>query len=98
MVLGSYYGDVSFSGNFHAGEQPGAILKKFDSKECKSFHKLMKDVLRPYVPEFRGEASKDGERILSIYKPIAEKRNIVEIKNKVFSVSCSHNRLKQPGL
>ena len=58
------FGSV-ISGNFHAGEQPGAILKKFDSSECKSFHKLMKDVLRPYVPEFRGEAAKDGERILS---------------------------------
>lgn len=59
-------------GNFHAGEQPGAILKKFDSSECKSFHKLMSDVLRPYVPEFRGEASKDGERCIQLQDLLCE--------------------------
>lgn len=47
-------------GNFQAGD-PGAILKKFDKKEHRSFNILMKDVLGPYVPEYRGEVEKDGE-------------------------------------
>ncbi|KAL4237721.1 hypothetical protein ACF0H5_002435 [Mactra antiquata] len=47
-------------GNFQAGG-PGAILKKFDKKEHRSFNKLMNDVLRPYVPEYRGESEKDGD-------------------------------------
>ncbi|XP_045174206.2 inositol-trisphosphate 3-kinase A-like isoform X4 [Mercenaria mercenaria] len=47
-------------GNFQAGD-PGAILKKFDKKEHRSFNILMKDVLRSFVPEYRGEVEKDGE-------------------------------------
>lgn len=47
-------------GNFQAGA-PGAILKKFDKKEHRSYNILMKDVLGPYVPEYRGEVEKDGE-------------------------------------
>lgn len=52
-----------FSGNFQAGE-PGAVLKKYDSREQKAFDKLMKDVLRSYVPEYRGDVLKNNESIL----------------------------------
>lgn len=58
-------------GNFQAGG-PGAILKKFDKQEHRSFNKLMKDVLRSYVPEFRGEEEKDGERYVQLQDLLCE--------------------------
>ncbi|KAH1019521.1 hypothetical protein HUJ04_009329 [Dendroctonus ponderosae] len=49
-------------GNFKAGPDQGTILKKLCVKEEKCFQVLMKDVLRPYVPEYKGlVASDDGE-------------------------------------
>lgn len=49
-------------GNFKAGPDQGTILKKLCVKEEKCFQILMKDVLRPYVPEYKGlVASDDGE-------------------------------------
>ncbi|CAH0561129.1 unnamed protein product [Brassicogethes aeneus] len=49
-------------GNFKAGPDQGTILKKLCPKEEKCFKILMKDVLRPYVPEYKGlVASDDGE-------------------------------------
>ncbi|XP_063913581.1 inositol-trisphosphate 3-kinase B isoform X5 [Zophobas morio] len=49
-------------GNFKAGPDQGTILKKLCPKEEKCFKVLMKDVLRPYVPEYKGlVASDDGE-------------------------------------
>ncbi|XP_050299170.1 inositol-trisphosphate 3-kinase A-like [Anthonomus grandis grandis] len=49
-------------GNFKAGPDQGTILKKLCTKEEKCFQVLMKDVLRPYVPEYKGlVASDDGE-------------------------------------
>ncbi|XP_015834904.1 inositol-trisphosphate 3-kinase A isoform X1 [Tribolium castaneum] len=49
-------------GNFKAGPDQGTILKKLCVKEEKCFKVLMKDVLRPYVPEYKGlVASDDGE-------------------------------------
>ncbi|RZC34346.1 inositol-trisphosphate 3-kinase A-like, partial [Asbolus verrucosus] len=49
-------------GNFKAGPDQGTILKKLCVKEEKCFKILMKDVLRPYVPEYKGlVASDDGE-------------------------------------
>uniref|UniRef100_A0A1B6C943 Kinase n=2 Tax=Clastoptera arizonana TaxID=38151 RepID=A0A1B6C943_9HEMI len=41
-------------GNFKAGPEPGTILKKLCPKEQLCFQFLMKDVLRPYVPEYKG--------------------------------------------
>lgn len=41
-------------GNFRAGPIPGTILKKLCPQEEACFRQLMHDVLRPYVPEFRG--------------------------------------------
>jgi 1D-myo-inositol-triphosphate 3-kinase len=41
-------------GNFKAGLDTGTVLKKLSPKEEVCFRALMKDVLRPYVPEFRG--------------------------------------------
>ncbi|XP_066254078.1 uncharacterized protein [Euwallacea similis] len=49
-------------GNFKAGPDQGTILKKLCVKEEKCFQVLMTDVLRPYVPEYKGlVASDDGE-------------------------------------
>ncbi|XP_033219682.1 inositol-trisphosphate 3-kinase B isoform X4 [Belonocnema kinseyi] len=41
-------------GNFRAGPTPGTILKKLCPQEEACFKLLMHDVLRPYVPEFKG--------------------------------------------
>ncbi|XP_008557323.1 inositol-trisphosphate 3-kinase A isoform X1 [Microplitis demolitor] len=41
-------------GNFRAGPTPGTILKKLCLQEEACFRLLMNDVLRPYVPEFKG--------------------------------------------
>ncbi|XP_070490926.1 inositol-trisphosphate 3-kinase A-like [Chironomus tepperi] len=41
-------------GNFKAGLDAGTVLKKLTPKEEVCFKELMKDVLRPYVPEFKG--------------------------------------------
>uniref|UniRef100_A0A2M4A9W6 Uncharacterized protein n=1 Tax=Anopheles triannulatus TaxID=58253 RepID=A0A2M4A9W6_9DIPT len=52
-------------GNFKAGPDQGTVLKKLCPKEEKCFKVLMKDVLRPYVPEYKGQVnSEDGECIL----------------------------------
>ncbi|GLV35554.1 Inositol 145-triphosphate kinase 2 [Carabus blaptoides fortunei] len=49
-------------GNFKAGPDQGTILKKLCPKEELCFQVLMKDVLRPYVPEYKGQVtSDDGE-------------------------------------
>lgn len=50
-------------GNFKAGPEQGTVLKKLCPKEEDCFQVLMKDVLRPYVPEYKGQVtSEDGER------------------------------------
>ena len=53
------------TGCFKPGEN-GMILKKSTEKERECLAQLMKDILRPYIPEFRGEVNKGGERILAI--------------------------------
>ncbi|KAI8114795.1 Inositol-trisphosphate 3-kinase B [Lucilia cuprina] len=44
-------------GNFKAGPEQGTVLKKLCPKEEDCFHILMKDVLRPYVPEYKGQVT-----------------------------------------
>ncbi|XP_037038556.1 inositol-trisphosphate 3-kinase A-like isoform X2 [Bradysia coprophila] len=54
-------------GNFKAGPDPGTVLKKMCPKEEKCFRVLMQDVLRPYVPEYKGQVnSEDGEPYLQL--------------------------------
>ncbi|XP_046801873.1 uncharacterized protein LOC111684745 [Lucilia cuprina] len=54
-------------GNFKAGPEQGTVLKKLCPKEEDCFHILMKDVLRPYVPEYKGQVtSEDGELYLQL--------------------------------
>ncbi|XP_017475065.1 PREDICTED: inositol-trisphosphate 3-kinase A-like isoform X1 [Rhagoletis zephyria] len=49
-------------GNFKAGPEQGTVLKKLCPKEEDCFRVLMQDVLRPYVPEYKGQVtSEDGE-------------------------------------
>ena len=52
------------TGNFKAGEG-GTILKKHCNREAKCLKKLMGDLLRSYVPEYKGDVERDGESILS---------------------------------
>lgn len=52
------------AGNFQAGEK-GSVLKKYDSREQKAFLKLNDDILRSYVPEYRGVVAKNADRILT---------------------------------
>lgn len=56
---------VYFTGNFKAGPEPGTILKKLCPKEQLCFQVLMKDMLKPYVPEYKGHlTTDDGDCIL----------------------------------
>jgi len=56
-----------FAGNFKAGPEQGTILKKLCPKEELCFQVLMKDVLRPYVPEYKGHVTcEDGDCILAL--------------------------------
>lgn len=56
---------ICYPGNFKAGEA-GTILKKTNDTERNCLLKLMTDILRPYVPEFKGEVSKTNESILCV--------------------------------
>lgn len=49
------------SGNFKAGAN-GRILKKHCACEQQCLDRLMKDVLKPYVPAYFGDVEKEGEK------------------------------------
>ncbi|XP_037293261.1 inositol-trisphosphate 3-kinase A isoform X2 [Manduca sexta] len=54
-------------GNFKAGPDQGTILKKLSQQEEKCFKLLMKDILRPFVPEYKGQVTcEDGELYLQL--------------------------------
>ncbi|XP_016993324.2 inositol-trisphosphate 3-kinase A isoform X2 [Drosophila takahashii] len=54
-------------GNFKAGPEPGTVLKKLCPKEEECFQILMQDLLRPYVPVYKGQVtSEDGELYLQL--------------------------------
>nr|AAL89896.1 RE35745p [Drosophila melanogaster] len=54
-------------GNFKAGPEPGTVLKKLCPKEEECFQILMHDLLRPYVPAYKGQVtSEDGELYLQL--------------------------------
>ncbi|CAB3221244.1 unnamed protein product [Arctia plantaginis] len=54
-------------GNFKAGPDQGTILKKLCAQEEKCFKILMRDVLRPFVPEYKGQVTcEDGELYLQL--------------------------------
>ncbi|XP_050542135.1 uncharacterized protein LOC126905969 [Daktulosphaira vitifoliae] len=54
-------------GNFKAGPEPGTILKKLCPKEQLCFQVLMKDMLRPFVPEYKGHlTTEDGDLYLQL--------------------------------
>ncbi|EDV23724.1 uncharacterized protein TRIADDRAFT_27232 [Trichoplax adhaerens] len=52
-------------GNFKAGEA-GTILKKYAPKEKEALSLLMRDILRPYVPEFQKEVIRNDERFIQM--------------------------------
>lgn len=54
-------------GCFKLGEN-GIILKKFIDKERECFVRLMKDILRFYIFEYKKEVNKGGERIFLVIK------------------------------
>ncbi|XP_045773833.1 inositol-trisphosphate 3-kinase A isoform X1 [Maniola jurtina] len=54
-------------GNFKAGPDQGTILKKLSPQEERCFKLLMKDILRPFVPEYKGQVTcEDGELYLQL--------------------------------
>ncbi|KAH8292690.1 hypothetical protein KR018_002755, partial [Drosophila ironensis] len=54
-------------GNFKAGPEPGTVLKKLCPKEEECFQILMQDLLRPYVPVYKGQVtSEEGELYLQL--------------------------------
>ncbi|XP_026752724.1 inositol-trisphosphate 3-kinase A isoform X2 [Galleria mellonella] len=54
-------------GNFKAGPDQGTILKKLCPQEETCFKLLMKDILRPFVPEYKGQVKcEDGELYLQL--------------------------------
>jgi hypothetical protein len=69
-LLYQFYNVLHFAtGNFKAGPEQGTILKKLCPKEELCFQILMKDVLRPYVPEYKGHVTcEDGDCILDLKK------------------------------
>ncbi|XP_071486903.1 uncharacterized protein [Diadema antillarum] len=52
-------------GNFKAGEY-GTILKKYCQKEQTALSTLMSDVLRPYIPEYKGEVERNSEKYVQM--------------------------------
>ena len=54
----------------HAGgfieARPGFMLKKLNSKESRCLELLMKDDLKPFVPEFKGVVDKDGKKYVEM--------------------------------
>lgn len=58
--------NVTVTGSF-IPDGAGSILKMYNEAEKKCLEALSTDVLRPYVPEFLGEATTpNGKRILSV--------------------------------
>ena len=59
------------AGNFQAADN-GTILKKLCPKELRCLKSLMTDVLRTYIPEYRGDVVKGDDSILCVRnkKPI----------------------------
>lgn len=49
-----------FQGNFQAGEF-GRLLKRYCECEQQCLEKLMKDILRPYVPGYYGVVQRDEQ-------------------------------------
>lgn len=71
------------TGNFKAGPEQGTILKKLCPKEELCFQALMRDVLRPYVPEYKGHfTSEDDERILFSTLSIVSSSTMCDARNK----------------
>ena len=56
------------------------ILKKSTDKERECLVRLMKDILRPYIPEYKREVNKCGERILGTKK-----------QTSCFPITCTNN-------
>ena len=50
-----------FIGNFSPGEENGTIIKKSSQDESLALQRLMDDVLRPHVPEFKREIVKESD-------------------------------------
>lgn len=83
-------------GNFRAGPTPGTILKKFCPQEEACFRLLMRDILRPYVPEFKGIVDvQESEEENSEDPELRMKRNENEDKTaEKSSLVCSYLQLQ----
>eukprot|EP00057_Strongylocentrotus_purpuratus_P034536 XP_795627.2 PREDICTED: inositol-trisphosphate 3-kinase B isoform X1 [Strongylocentrotus purpuratus] len=58
-------------GNFKAGEY-GTILKKYCPKEQTALSSLMSDVLRPYIPEYKGIVERNSEKYVQMQDLLGE--------------------------
>ncbi|XP_065068868.1 inositol-trisphosphate 3-kinase B-like [Rhopilema esculentum] len=58
-------------GSFKAGKH-GTILKKASSNEIECLCKLMKDVLRPYIPEYKGQVHENDESFTEMEDLLAD--------------------------
>ncbi|KAK3793201.1 hypothetical protein RRG08_012877 [Elysia crispata] len=52
-------------GNFQAGEA-GSVLKKLDALEQECYQSLMTDSLKKFVPEYKGNVEKNGEKYIQL--------------------------------
>ena len=55
---------VSLIGNFKPGDENGTIIKKSSPDEAKALQRLMDDIARPFVPEFKRQYTENSECIL----------------------------------
>ncbi|KAG1685701.1 Inositol-trisphosphate 3-kinase B [Nymphon striatum] len=68
-------------GNFRAGEQ-GTILKKLCNREDTCLNNLMKDILKPFVPDYKGEVDTSDGKFVQLQDLLADFENpcVMDIK------------------
>jgi len=77
-------------GNFKAGLEPGIVLKKLTPKEETSFKELMTDVMRPYVPDFKGVVNGDEEDECKLTRSNIDRR----FPSRLVSLSAQYLQLQ----
>lgn len=79
-------------GNFKAGSEPGTVMKKLTPKEEICFKELMQDVMRPYVPEFKGVVNGDDEEVECETAEEIARQNLIRPENSISSSISSTSR------
>ncbi|XP_038074877.1 inositol-trisphosphate 3-kinase B-like isoform X2 [Patiria miniata] len=81
-------------GNFKAGEC-GTILKKHTPKEQWALRKLMADILRPYIPEYKGVVEKNSEKYVQMQDLLGEFDNPSVMDCKIGTRTYLEEELKK---